>query len=166
LKRLSTNRRHDSCQNGLARFARSNTCIVQTTPKTSRSLVPDGRISLLRGNVMFDVSGIYPLAPSFRSQVAGVQGHAVEQREAYKRGKYNAYAISQGCEFLAFGVEAFGGLGESAKKLMRWIADEGEAVGASQYRTSFAEFRSWLSVDWQRHNARIYREWRKLCHSA
>ena len=41
---------------------------------------------------------------------------------------------------------------------MRGIADEGEAVGASQYRTSFAEFRSWLSVDWQRHNARIYRE--------
>ena len=36
LRRGGILKRHDSCQNGLARFARSNLCLVHVTPKSLR----------------------------------------------------------------------------------------------------------------------------------
>ena len=61
-------------------------------------------------------------------------------------------------EFLPFCVESYGGLGEEALKLLDLVALEGLSLGASA-RVTKSQFRSWLSVDWQRHNASIVREW-------
>ena len=71
LRRSSINKRHDSCQNGLARFARSNLCLVHVTPKSEDSKVPDLDVVLAAEAVLVDVSGTDPLAPSIRRAVAG-----------------------------------------------------------------------------------------------
>ena len=65
---------------------------------------------------------------------------------------------SQGKEFSAFGIESYGGLGKGAQKVLELIGLEGLA-GGSPNRMSGRSFRAWLSVDWQRSNARILREW-------
>ena len=49
-------------------------------------------------------------------------------------------------------------VGEEALKLLDLVALEGLSLGASA-RVTKSQFRSWLSVDWQRHTARIVREW-------
>ena len=58
LLQKSINARHDRCQNGAARYARSNSCIVHTTPKTFESKVPDLEIAFYNRAVMSDISGI------------------------------------------------------------------------------------------------------------
>lgn len=158
LLRRTVNQRHDRAQNGLARYARSNSCIVHVTPKTHESLVPDLEIVFFDKSRFTDLSGIHPLAPTYREQVAGVPGHALTIRESYKTGKYRSYAESQGKDFLAFGIESFGGLGKDALKLLDLVALEGLANG-SNARMTKRQFIAWLSVDWQRSNARILREW-------
>ena len=69
--------------------------------------------------------------------------------------KYDTYAKNQGKEFSAFGIESYGGLGKGAEKVLELIGLEGLAGGSPSRRS----FRAWLSVDWQRSNARILREW-------
>ena len=69
-----------------------------------------------------DLSGIHPLALTYREQVAGVPGHALTIRERYKTGKYRSYAESQGKDFLAFVIESFGGLGTDALMLLYFKA--------------------------------------------
>jgi hypothetical protein len=65
--------RHDSCQNGLARFARSNLCLVHVTPKTEDfSKVPDLDIVFADKSVLVDLFGTDPLIPFLRHDVAGV----------------------------------------------------------------------------------------------
>ena len=76
----------------------------------------------------------------------------------FKTGKYRAYAESQGKDFLAFGIESFGGLCKDALKLLDLVTLEG-LVGGSKSRMTKGQFIAWLSVDWQRSNARILREW-------
>ena len=76
LKRRSLNQRHDAIQNGLARFARANSCLVRITPKRADSKVPDLRIVFADGAEQVDVSGTHPLAPSIEPRVRGVAGAA------------------------------------------------------------------------------------------
>jgi hypothetical protein len=64
-------------------------------------------------------------------------------------------------EFFPFVVESFGGLGKDALKLLDLVSLEGLSLGFSAKMTKL-HFRSWLSVDWQRHNARIISEWSRL----
>ena len=158
LLRKTINQRHDRAQNGLARYARSNSCLVHITPKTSESRIPDLELVLVEGAWMIDLSGIHPLAPSYKDQVVGVPGHAPTIRENAKSSKYCTFAKSQGKEFSAFGIESYGGLGKGAQKVLELIGLEGLA-GGSPNRMSRRSFRAWLSVDWQRSNARILREW-------
>ena len=158
LRRAGINKRHDSCQNGLARYARSNLCLVHITPKSVDSKVPDLDVVFATEGVLVDVSGTDPLSPSIRQSVAGAPGQTLKIRAGAKRSKYRELAAEQGKEFLPFCIESFGGLGEEALKLLDLVALEGLALGASA-RITKSQFRSWLSVDWQRHNARIVREW-------
>ena len=67
-------------------------------------------------------SGIHPLAPTYREQVVGVPGHALTIRD-------RSCAESQGKDFLAFGIESFGGLRKDARKLLDLVALEGLASG-------------------------------------
>ena len=157
LRRGGINKRHDSCQNGLARFARSNLCLVHVTPKSEDSKVPDLDVVLAAEAVLVDVSGTDPLAPSIRRAVAGTPGHALKIRAGAKRSKYGEMA-AEAREFLPFCIESYGGLGEEALKLLDLVALEGLSLGASA-RVTKSQFRSWLTVDWQRHNASIVREW-------
>ena len=162
LKRRSVNRRHDSLQNGIARFARANQCLVSITPKQADSKVPDLRIVFADGAVQVDVSGTHPLAPSIEPRVRGAPGAAAAARERSKEQKYGAEAKRVGDGFLPFVLESFGGFGQSALVLLQRIEDEGACVDASPHRMSMRRFMAWAAVDWQRHNSRIFAEWRRL----
>ena len=166
LKRRSLNRRHDAAQNGLARFARSNSCIVSITPKRADSKVPDLRIVMANGAVQVDVSGTHPLAPSIEGKVHGVAGHALVMRENSKTSKYKDFAESQGDTFSPFAIESYGGLGEKALDLVKAISEEGACIDAQSYRFSKQQFMAWLAVTWQRHNYWAFTEWSRLCQSA
>jgi hypothetical protein len=52
-------------------------------------------------------------------------------------------------------------MGKDALKLLDLVSLEGLFLGFSA-RITKLQFRRWLSVDWQRHNARIVREWSRL----
>ena len=166
LKRRSLNRRHDAAQNGLARYARSNSCIVSITPKRADSKVPDLRVVMTPNATQVDVSGIHPLAPSYEHKVHGVPGHAAVMRENSKTSGYKDGAEADGDLFAPFVIESFGGLGEKALDLIKAISEEGACIDAQSYRISKQQFMAWLSVMWQRHNYKIYTEWSKLCQSA
>ena len=166
LKRRSLNRRHDAVQNGLARYARSNSCIVSITPKRADSKVPDLRVVMASGAVQVDVSGTHPLAPSIEGKVHGVAGHALVMRENSKTSKYKDFAESQGDTFSPFAIESYGGLGEKALDLVKAISEEGACIDAQSYRFSKQQFMAWLSVTWQRHNYWAFTEWSRLCQSA
>lgn len=161
LRRAGVNKRHDSCQNGLAGFCRANLCLVHVTPKLEDSKVPDLDIVFAAESRLVDVSGTDPLAPSIRRAVAGIPGQALKIRAGEKFSKYRDMAAALGKEFFPFAVESYGGLGEEALKLLDLVALEGLSLGPSARMTK-VQFLSWLSVDWQRHNARIVREWNRL----
>ena len=164
LKRRSLNSRHDSAQNGLAHFARSNSCIVTITLKRADSKVPDGRIVMSERAVQVDVSGTHPLSASIEPKVRGRPGHALVLRENYKIGGYRTYAESQGDEFAPVAIESFGGIGTQALILVKQIEEEGAYVDVSPHRMSSRWFVAWLSVNWQKHNLRAFAEWRRLIH--
>jgi len=148
--------------NGLARCARSNLCLVHVTPKSEdSSKVPDLNMVFADKSVLADVSGTDPLIPSLRHDVAGILGHALAVRAGAKRTKYGVMAEIQGKEFFPFVVESFGGMGKDALKLLDLVSLEGLSLGFSAKMTKL-QFRSWLSVDWQRHNARTVSEWSRL----
>ncbi len=69
---------------------------------------------------------------------------------------YGVMAANQGKEFFpfVFVAETFGGLGRDALRLLDLVSMEGLFFGSSARMTK-AQFRRWLLVDWQRHNARI-----------
>ena len=120
--------------------------------------VPDLDVVFAAKAVLVDVSGTDPLAPSIRRSVVGAPGQALKIRAGAKYSKYRELAAEQGKEFFPFCIESFGGLGEEALSLLDLVALEGLSLGASA-RITKSQFRSWLSVDWQRHNAQIVREW-------
>lgn len=114
------------------------------------------------GAVQVDVSGTHPLAPSIEPRVRGAPGAAAAARERSKEQKYGAEAKRVGDGFLPFVLESFGGFGQSALVLLQRIEDEGACVDASPHRMSMRRFMAWAAVDWQRHNSRIFAEWRRL----
>ena len=162
LKRRSLNQRHDAIQNGLARFARANSCLVRITPKRADSKVPDLRIVFADGAEQVDVSGTHPLAPSIEPRVRGVAGAAAAQREGSKDGKYLSEAKREGDGFSPFVMESYGGFGERALALLQRIEDEGACIDASPHRLSKRHFMAWAAVEWQRYNFRVFAEWRRL----
>jgi hypothetical protein len=82
-------------QNGLARFARSNLCLVHVTPKTEdSSKVPDLDIVFAEKSVLVDVSGTDPLIPSIPHDVAGIPSHALAIRAGAKHTNYGQGVFS------------------------------------------------------------------------
>ena len=73
-----------------------------------------------------------------------------------------ARAKREGDGFSPFVMESYGGFGERALALLQRIEDEGACIDASPHRLSKRHFMAWAAVEWQRHNFRIFAEWRRL----
>ena len=102
------------------------------------------------------------MAPSIEPRVRGVAGAAAAQREGSKDGKYLSEAKREGDGFSPFVMESYGGVGERALALLQRIEDEGACIDASPHRLSKRHFMVWAAVEWQRHNFRVFAEWRRL----
>ena len=102
------------------------------------------------------------MAPSIEPRVRGVAGAAAAQREGSKDGKYMAEAKREGDGFSPFVLESYGGFGERALALLQRIENEGACIDASPHRQSKRQFMAWAAVEWQRHNFRVFAEWRRL----
>ena len=96
LKRRSLNQRHDAIQNGLARFARANSCLVRITPKRAESKVPDLRIVFAEGAEQVTYRALNPW-PRPSSPGCGVllgllrrNGRAATQRRAPRMARGQA----------------------------------------------------------------------------
>jgi hypothetical protein len=107
LRRGGILKRRDGCQNGLARFVRSNLCLVHVTPKTEdSSKVPDLDIVFADKSVP-----------------------AMAVRAGAKRTKYGVM------EFFPFVLESFGVCGKDALKLLDLVSLEGLSLGFSTRMT-------------------------------
>jgi hypothetical protein len=169
LKRRSINTRHDMCQNLIAAFARSNSCIVHCTPKQYRSLVPDGDVVFAYSSDFFDVSGTHPLAPSIVDSAINCENKARQMREATKQAKYFDYSKSRDKGFVPFVLETYGGIGEKASKFLLKIENEGSqglVLGITNpFRLKIQQFLIDLSATWQAGNANIILEWLRMLRS-
>jgi len=65
-----------------------------------------------------DDSITHPAAPSYCRTAAFTRLHATLAREARKSKKYTPLAEKEGCKFVAFVLETFGGFGVQAKYFM------------------------------------------------
>jgi hypothetical protein len=69
--------------------------------------------------IWIDVSVVNPLAPSYINNK-----NPLKTREDHKRTKWQIHAESQDAVFFPFVINAFGGMGDSAKTALKMIAEE------------------------------------------
>ena len=161
LKRKALTVRHDRVCQLLCRYARSNDCVASVVRKDLAHLLPDGQISTFYQSILFDVSGVYPHAPSYTDMAPD---KAKAGREAHKVSKYSAHARDEGCSFTSFILDCYGSLGPAALQLLKDIrANSLGMVGKpSPFCLSRSAFFSELSPIWQHDNAKIVVQWMTL----
>ena len=173
LRRKAVTTRHDSVGQLLCRYARSNGALARIEPKDEASLVPDGEIILPTSTILFDVSGLHPVALSYRRSNELKAGASILTRQKAKNDKYLSYATNLGAKFVPFVLDTFGWLGEPARRLVVDIVKEIEKDAfhprlglPASTRISSADFLPLLAVDWQKNNASIIYQWCSMIQSA
>jgi hypothetical protein len=122
------NVRHDDVGRALYRSALAMGLRVQLEPRgldPESDLRPDLLFTLPGRPVLSDVAICHPLAPGAVADRRAQLGSA-RTMEGVKRRKYTGIELNRGFEQLPFVVETCGGVGPSAVKLIRAMAEAGE----------------------------------------
>ena len=163
LKRRSITKRHDSVLQILCRFASSHGVLTQIEPNNYEGSRPDAELYFTEKRYHTDVSITHPGCPTYRPAAAKTALAAAGRRAKAKNKRYVEFSSSQGCGFTSFVCETYGGFHVDASKLLKSIVDEGasmdDALGPLHGGCSVSLIKQIISIDIQRGNAKIVRQW-------
>ena len=120
----SMTKRHNAVRDAIVRVCNKAGITTIREPAhlfTDGNKRPDAQIIYHNTNTLIDIAVSNPIAPTHATHAAQHILGTATNAEKRKNDKYNEDCRAFGADFIPFSVEVFGGLGEQARQLIKFI---------------------------------------------